>query len=216
MSLKDLHFQRYNEFKSTSKASNNSQKPNEAEIWSKFKSGDEAAFIWMYRNYFSVLYNFARQFDLDEESVKDQIQELFIYIRNNRERLSDIKSIKFYLFKSLRRRLLSNKKKRYSIISLFTPENNKTFEIGISESPEHQLIDQGLQSEINLRLSKSMNRLTARQREAVLHFYYEGLSYKEIAEIMDLKRVKSARKLVYRAIETLRKDLHELKSNIYK
>lgn len=188
----------------------------EAEIWMKFKSGDEAAFIWIYHTYFDKLFSFARQFGLDADLVKDQIQELFIYIRNSRKRLADVKSIKFYLFKSLRRRLLINKKKKFSIISIFNSDNQRDFEIEIIESPEFILIDQCLNDEIRQRITKSINKLTARQREAVLHFYYEGLSYLEITDIMDLKKVKSTRKLIYRAIEALRKDLKGVKSNLYK
>ncbi len=188
---------------------------DESMIWLDFKKGDEASFIWIYREYFGKLFNFAKQFDLDSEQVKDHIQELFIYIRNNRERLADVRSIKFYLYKSLRRRILSAKKKKFSFLSLFASDNPRLFEIEVSESPEIQLIDQSINTEIRARLEKSMNRLTARQREAVLHFYFEGMSYREIADIMELKKVKSARKLIYRAIEALRKDLHGLKSKLY-
>lgn len=187
-------------------------KLNEAEIWKKFKKGDESAFIWIYKNYFGVLCNFARQFDLDDDAVKDQIQELFIYIRNNRTRLADVQSVKFYLFTSLRRRILANKKRKYSLISLFSLNSKSGFEIEVGESHEVKLINQSLNSEIKERLSNSMSKLTLRQKEAVLHFFYEGMSYKEIAEIMELKKVKSARKLIYRAIESLRKELHTLKS----
>ena len=187
-------------------------KPNEAKIWKDFKRGDEGAFIWIYENYFSILCNFARQFDLDDEAVKDQIQELFIYIRNNRTRLADVQSEKFYLFTSLRRRILANKNGRFSFFSLFHLTAKKAFEVEVSESHELKLINQCLDAEIKRRVSRSMSKLTLRQREAVLHFFYEGMSYKEIAEIMDLKKVKSARKLIYRAIECLRKELHTLKN----
>ena len=59
-----------------------------------------------------------------------------------------------------------------------------------------------------------MSKLTLRQKEAVLYFYYEGMSYKEIADIMDLQKVKSARKLIYRSIDTLRKDLQAMKTTL--
>ena len=188
---------------------------NEAEVWIKFKNGDEDAFVWIYQNYFSVLYNYARQFDLDPDFVKDHIQDLFIYIRENRSRLADISSIKFYLFKSLRRRLLANHKQKFSLLSIFGLENRSVFEIKITETPEIKLINRTLDDEKKERIGKSLNRLTARQREAVLYFYYEGLSYREIAEIMGLKRTKSARKLIYRAIDALRKELHGFKSSLY-
>ncbi len=194
------------------KAPNNNSKINESEIWIKFKNGDEEAFVWIYHNYFAVLYNYARQFNLNSDYVKDHIQDLFIYIRENRHKLSDVNSIKFYLFKSLRRRLLANRKQRFQILSLFGTENKAIFNIQITETPEVRIINQSLDDEKKAWISRSMTRLTARQREAVIYFYYEGMSYQEIAEIMGLKKVKSARKLIYRAIETLRKDIHGYKA----
>ena len=72
---------------------NDSIKIAEDEIWQQFKNGDEKAFIWIYKTYFPILYNYARQFGLDPGFIKDQIQELYIYIRNNRKQLADVKSI---------------------------------------------------------------------------------------------------------------------------
>lgn len=188
------------------------EKIDESEIWKNFKNGDEASFIWIYQEYFGKLYNYSMQFNFEEEVVKDHIQELFIYIRKNRERLADVNSIKFYLYKSIRRRLLSGAKRKFSIISIFSSDQNRVFELSIADSAERQIIDQGTEQETKIRLTRSLNKLTPRQREAVQHFYYEGLSYHEIAEVMDLKKVKYARKLIYRAIDSLRKDLQSLKS----
>ncbi len=215
MASQYIQFPKSTSFENLSDMPINTQHVDEAEIWIKFKNGDEAAFIWIYRNYFDILYNFARQFDLDADSVKDQIQELFIYIRNNRTRLADVKSIKYYLFVSLRRRLLANKKRQFSFLSRFISDNKNKFEVEIVESPEVKLINQSIDKEIKGMLSKSMSKLTLRQKEAVLYFYYEGMSYKEIADIMDLKKVKSARKLIYRAIDALRKDLQLPKSTLH-
>jgi len=189
---------------------------DEARIWKNFKKGNEEAFIWIYQEYFPKLFNYGRQFDLSEDFVKDQIQDLFIYIRKNRERLADVNSIKFYLYKSIRRRLLPGTKRRIFTIPLFSLDQKKVHELQVAESQEHNLINDGMEESIKANLSKSLNKLTARQREAVVHFYYEGLTYQEIADIMDLKKVKYARKLIYRAIDALRKDLYGLKSNLFK
>lgn len=83
------------------------------------------------------------------------------------------------------------------------------------DSSEVKLINQSLDDEIIERLSNSIDKLTARQKEAVMHFYYEGMSYQEIADIMDFQQVKSVRKLIYRAIDTLRKDLNDVKNKRY-
>jgi len=187
----------------------------EASIWRRFKHGDEGAFIIIYKSNFEKLYNFGMQFGFDADNVKDQIQELFIYIRNNRLRLADVRSVRFYLMKSLRRRLLRSKRSKFNFISLFAKEPFKLHEIEIASSAEMLHIHNSLDLEIREKLSRSVNKLTDRQKEAVLHFYYEGLSYQEIAEMMELKMVKSARKLIYRAIEVMRKDLKSQKGKLF-
>ena len=77
------------------------------------------------------------------------------------------------------------------------------------------MIEHLVNEETRIYLSKSIEKLTSRQKEAVLHFYYEGMSYQEIADIMNIRKVKSVRKLIYRAIDSLRKDLKDLKKRIY-
>jgi RNA polymerase sigma factor (sigma-70 family) len=188
---------------------------SESSIWQRFKQGEEDAFILIYQSNFGKLYNFGIQFGFDADTVKDQIQELFIYIRNSRLRLADVRSVRFYLMKSLRRRLLRSKKSKFNLVSLFLPESQKLHEIEITDTPEILLINNALDSEIREKLSRSLNKLTNRQKEAVLHFYYEGFSYQEIAEMMELKMVKSARKLLYRAIEVMRKDLKGQKGKLF-
>lgn len=188
---------------------------SEGSVWQRFKQGEEDAFIIIYQTNFKRLYNFGMQFGFEADNVKDQIQELFIYIRNNRQRLADVRSVKFYLMKSLRRRLMRNKNGKFNLLSVFIRETSKIHEIEISENPEMLLIKYNLDTEVRERLSRSLNKLTDRQKEAILHFYYEGLSYQEIAEMMELKMVKSARKLIYRAIEVMRKDLKGQKGKLF-
>jgi RNA polymerase sigma-70 factor (ECF subfamily) len=77
------------------------------------------------------------------------------------------------------------------------------------------MIEHFISEETKIHLAKSIEKLTSRQKEAVLHFYYEGMSYQEIADIMNIRKVKSVRKLIYRAIDSLRKDLKDIKSRIY-
>ncbi len=187
---------------------------SESAVWMRFKQGDEDAFISIYQTNFHKLYNFGVQFDFEADYVKDEIQELFIYIRNNRQRLADVNSVRFYLMKSLRRRLIRNKKSKFNLVSLFSNEKKNVQEIGIYETPETVMMHQSLDADIRERLSISLNKLTDRQKEAVIHFYYEGFAYQEIAEMMELKMVKSARKLIYRAIEVMRKDLKGHKNKL--
>jgi RNA polymerase sigma factor (sigma-70 family) len=169
-------------------------------LWKSFKSGSESAFIFIYEHNFEILYSYGCRLTNDGEVIKDAIQDLFIELRKNRENLGDTDSIKFYLFKCLKRRINRelnswiNKKEEFI--------GDLSFEITFS--PEQVLIDSQLDKEKTEKLNKAIQGLSARKREAVYYLFYEGLSYEQIKEIMDLSHVKSARNLVYKALNFLR------------
>ena len=78
---------------------------DEMALWRAFKSGDQAAFARMYQCYSRVLYGYGFRVTHDAALIEDCIQDLFIELWRTRENLSDTTSIKFYLFRSLRRRI---------------------------------------------------------------------------------------------------------------
>src|SRR5438477_8459552 len=79
---------------------------NEFSIWNDFRSGDPSAYSLIYRKYFFALYSYGKKFSSDKELIEDCIQDLFIKIWNNRDNLNDTTSIKYYLFISLKRKLV--------------------------------------------------------------------------------------------------------------
>lgn len=72
----------------------------DAIVWEKFKSGKQAAFVYIYNTYFQMLMNIGCQLTKDKSLVKDCIQDLFIELISRRSNLGDVKSIKLYLIKS--------------------------------------------------------------------------------------------------------------------
>ena len=60
-------------------------------------------------------------------------------------------------------------------------------------------------------LDEAYSKLSARQREVLLYYFYEDLSYKEISELMDFSKSEHARKLVHRAVCKLREELNKKK-----
>ena len=181
-----------------------SEKPmDEVEIWKRFKNGNTEAFIYIYQQYFSTLYKYAFQFSNDKDFIKDQIQDLFIYIKQKQQNLNDVKSVKFYLFSCLRRRILKSKERQDRIHE--KESCHYSFLINIEDSPEESLIKSQEIKLINSRLKIALNSLNEKAREAIMYFYYENFSYREICILMDLNNVKSARKLIYRALDNLNK-----------
>ncbi len=178
-----------------------SEKPEEV-VWNEFLNGSENALTFIYRQYAHQLYNYAKQFTQDEELVQDCIQDLFYQLIKSRHKLGRTTSIRFYLYSSLRRLLKRkvNKIKKIDTTTLAT--DGSQFKISLS-SEKMNPIDP-FKNEQRQLMEKAVNALPERQREALLLLYFEGLSYQEMAEIMNIDNIKYARTLVYRAIESMR------------
>lgn len=58
----------------------------------------------------------------------------------------------------------------------------------------------------NANLSKSLNKLPKRQKEAIYLKYYTGLNAKEIAEIMEIN-YQSVVNLIHKGIKSLKEDI---------
>ncbi len=173
------------------------------EIWKQFKSGNESAFIHIYKTNFKSLYNYGLQFSKDVNLVEDSIQDLFIDIRRTRKRLSDTTSIKLYLYKATRRKILQyikSSRKRFWNGSL---EEGNNFHFTFSY--EYHLIAKQLTEEKIERLNRALKTLPKRQREVIYYFFYEQMGYQEIKEIMDFANIKSVRNKAYIALKALRK-----------
>jgi len=176
------------------------------DVWRAFNKGNEAAFNYIYRAYAGLLYQYGTQFSKDEYVLQECIQNIFIGLRRRRGYLSDIQSIKAYLFKSLQREVRRYiNQERDSIYSARVLDEH-LFPIEVSH--ETKLIQDEYDAEKKRMIEQAMNQLTVRQRQAILLLYEEGMSYKEIAEVMELNEVKSARKIIYRALASLKNLIH--------
>lgn len=175
---------------------------SDLEVWNSFNKGDEMAFNYLYRTYAGVLFQFGCQFSKDQMLVQDSIQNLFISLRKKRGSLSEVSNIKGYLLRSIQREVLRNGKNANSKIFLDDSQMDSFFQIELS--PETSFIQRESEDQRKIQLQEALKKLTAKQRQAILLFYEEELSYKEIAQVMDFSEVKSARKLIYRALSSLK------------
>ena len=172
---------------------------DEAEAWSAMKSGDKRALIFFYTRYFNNLYDYGTRITRNKALAEDCIQDLFTEFWSKREGLSDVKNIKSYLFKSLRRKIVY-KLSRDSKISL--SGDLASFEIDQLSHKTHYLSQQ-INTETRKKIIELIKTLTPKQREAIFLIFYEELSYKEGALVMDLK-IKTVYNLIHMAISKLR------------
>ena len=170
-------------------------------LWIAFQNGDREAFASIYRKYIDELLSYGYRVTSDRQLIRDSVQDLFLHIWLRRRHLAVTDSIKFYLFRSLRNRIIHNLEKHperfHADIGLVTDmaEEGNAFETAIfgTDGP----------SDSYEKLADAVNRLSPRQREAVQLRYLHGFSLDEIAEMMQMSN-QSVRNLLHRAIIQLR------------
>lgn len=189
-------------------SNSSAQVQHDAAIWLAFKSGSESAFDFIYDTYFSRLYNYGLRFSSDKDLIKDCIQNMFVELWHRKENLADVQSVKFYLYKCLRHKIIQELSRLNKLIHEQDLEEGYTFEVNFSH--EFLLITRQITEENQARLLKAFGLLTKRQKEAIFLRYYDNLDYQQIAEIMQLKEVKYARTLIYRALDVLKASIRTM------
>jgi RNA polymerase sigma factor (sigma-70 family) len=176
------------------------ERVGEASRWDEFRAGSLEAFTGLYNTHVRALYGYGRKFTNDAALVEDCIQDLFVELWKKRESLGPTDSAKYYLFAALRNRIIRYKQTAAKRTAEMFPEE---YEFEITLSPEASLIHDQVTQEQQLYLVEALGKLTRRQREAIYLKFFEGLSYDEVARVMQLE-LRSVYNLVSKAIETLR------------
>ncbi|WP_186755368.1 RNA polymerase sigma factor [Echinicola salinicaeni] len=189
--------------------SSSSVNEREPDIWREFQQGSELALAKIFNAYAHNLYNYGRQLTAHEDLVNDAIQDVFYQLIKSKHKISAANSIKHYLFSSFRRRLMRLIKQKRKMIYEENLEREGQFLISID--PDYHSIQTMFTVDQKKILEEACNQLPIRQREVLSLYFFEGLSYKEIASVMDFSQVKSARKLLYRALDNLNGRLHKHK-----
>ena len=174
----------------------------ESIIWDQLRSGDESALKKIYDAYFEVLINYGLRLSPHYELVEDSVQELFIDIWNLKSGISPTDNVKNYLICSFRRKLFKNLKQRTKLSDVSLIESATTGDPDFL----NQLIQSEDDNSTQFKLTKALELLSARQKEAIFLKYVEGQDYDAICETMELK-YQSVRNLISTAVARLRENI---------
>ncbi|MFT4032445.1 MAG: sigma-70 family RNA polymerase sigma factor [Siphonobacter sp.] len=173
----------------------------ETDLWDAFRKGDEDAFGQIVHRYYKNLFNYGIRFSKDREFVKDCLQDLFMELWHKRETLGDTGFIKFYLFKSLRRKIHKESLK-HQWLSTGDDLNFDTDDLG--ELPIETLIIEDETYHMQIRqLTHHLTSLSKRQQEIIYLKFYENLENDSIAQVMSITRPAVAN-LLYRTLQELK------------
>jgi RNA polymerase sigma-70 factor (ECF subfamily) len=172
------------------------------ELWKRTRQGDEKAFTSIFDRYHATLYNYGCKLCGNTALVEDAVQDVFIDIWRLRKNLTpNISSIKFYLYRSLRRRIHLGTSRVIPFTELSTLTGAKT--PFIRDDSESILMERESSTLITRQLNSLLSQLPARQVEAITLRYFDEFSFAETALIMDVSE-KSVRNFIYRGLVFLR------------
>jgi len=179
----------------------NLTKEQEQTLWKDMISGNKKSFEDLYKQYFQALINYGFRITKNENLIEDAVQELFISIWNNRTNLSEVNEVKFYLFRSLKNRILRQLER-----DIFDKSEDIDVYLDFlnSISEEQKKIDSE-QFDANLdTLQRAIAHLPIRQQEVINLKYYHDFTLDEIAKLMDVNK-QSVSNLLFRSYAILRK-----------
>jgi len=174
------------------------KKETENIIWESFQKGSRTAFEQLYNVYAPMLFNYGFSITNDTNFLKDVVQDFFVDLWRKKADLTTPNNLKSYLVIAFRNRLFKTLKKNPKF------ENEEEFNTESAPSPETVWILE-IENELqNQKLKTALQSLPDRQKEALHLKYFNGMSSKEIAEVLEVN-VQSVSNILYRALTALRK-----------
>jgi RNA polymerase sigma-70 factor (ECF subfamily) len=167
------------------------------------QDGDPDAFEQLQGRLESSIRRFIRRLIGTQDSEDDIVQSVFIALYYNMRHIAPIENLRPYVFRMVRNRCYDElrRQRRYEIVSLDDePRLSFTSASDIDSRPEeaaHWLL-------LHLEVKEAIDRLPELQRQTLILFAEEDLSYAEIAMVMDTN-IGTVKSRLYHAKKTLRR-----------
>lgn len=165
------------------------------------KSGDRDAFNKLFRQFYSPLIRFSLRYVADEDVAAEVVQDFFVKLWTNHEKLSINSSINSYMMQSVRNLSLTyiNKERSHAEANLsICSEEGEAFD------PSEELQGQSLEDAYR----KIVAEMPEKRREVFMLSRFDGLKYAEIAEKLNLSQ-KTVEAHISAAIRQLKEGLKD-------
>ncbi len=179
---------------------------SEDDLLRRAQAGDDEAFGVLLLKVESPVRRFIWRLIGTHDAEDDIVQDVFISLYNNLDRIEPGQGLRPYLFRMVRNRSYDELRKlrRYEFISLdeepvetYASFNSLTDDADQPEDVAHWLL-------IQLEVREAMDRLPELQRQALILYSEESLSYAEIAQVMDTT-IGTVKSRLFHAKKTLRR-----------
>jgi len=177
---------------------------SDEEIVAQIQLGGVDLFGVLIERYEKKMMRYARKFLSDSEDIKDVIQEVFIKAYKNIKSFDTKRKFSTWLYRIAHNELINVFKKRKTLplfdSDVFLPHNLH----------DNNLVQQIDRQDMREMIDKCLDQLEPKYRETIVLYYFEELSYKEIADTMQIpistvgiriKRAKEKMKSIYEKLE---------------
>ncbi len=176
------------------------------QLMEQLKQGNEKALEILFKKYYSSLTRFANTILKDKASAEDMVQDVFMKIWNNSNRIEINSSLKAYLFTATRNHCFNLLKRAdRDEVSAEAIENDSSLSVNDIE-------EKIAAKSLNLKIQEAIELLPEKCKLTFQLSRFENMSYKEIAETMNVS-VKTVENQMGKALSTLRLHLKPFLQN---
>jgi len=153
---------------------------NRSLCFAQIAKGDKAAFDKFFESYYPKLLQFARLFVASQQQAEDVVADVLTNLLIQRERVFALDHFEAYLYSSVKNKALSSLKRRHNTETSLDVEHQP---LQISTSDPYQLLEQ---KEFNEFVIQIIENLPTKRKMVFQMIREEGLSYREVAELLDI------------------------------
>jgi len=167
------------------------------------QKGDEESFEFLFKKYYLPLTRFAWRYVNSKAIAEELVQEIFTIIWEKRKDLDTTGSVRSYLYKSVRN-LSINQLNHHELKNRYDRQWTSQ-----RENPEITFHDEIREEQIRHAIATAIEELPPRSKMTYKLHRYDGLTYGEIAEVMEVS-VKTVESQMTRTLKILRERLSYL------
>jgi RNA polymerase sigma-70 factor (family 1) len=176
---------------------------NDEDLIRELKAGNMSAFKELFDDYSSLVFNVALRMLQNKEDAEDITQDTFLQSYVSIKNFRSEARLSTWLYRIAVNTSLNfqrkRKRERWLSLDFGSDESEDPREVASTDANPQDNLER---NEIELVVQKAINSLPKKQRISLLLYRYEGLSYEEIAKVMNVS-VPSVESRLHRAKQAL-------------
>ena len=161
----------------------NLQKLSDEALAAHLQSGQKSAFEALIDRYQEKICRYAKRFFADKEDVEDLVQDVFLKVYVNINSYDKNQRFSPWIYR-IAHNTFVNKIAWKSVRKLVSIDTDEVFTLSLA-SPEN-VERESIRREEREQMERHLKSLDSKYREPLVLFFYEELSYEEIADILKI------------------------------